>query len=423
MKDTTSPAPRATGSPATGSRAMFALAAAVVGLCLAASALPSPMYGVYAARWHIPASTVTLIYAAYCFGVLAALLLLGRVSDSWGRRPVIAAGLAGLLVAMVMFMYASGVAWLFAARAVQGVATGVAISAAGAALLEAQPRRDAARAGLTNAGASALGVGAGGLLGAVLLRFAPVPLVVSFAVLAVLVVLLLGGLLLVPETVSARTGFRVAPPGVPRAILAPFALAGLGITCSWSVMGLYLGLVGTLAPDLMHTRSVLAAGWAIFAMGGACAAAPLITPKAGPPMQIARGTALLAVGVALIAWASSIASAPLFIAASVLTGWGGGLAMSGALGGVGAAAPADRRAQVMAAFYIVAYAAISVPAIGAGFTVRHLGAAGAFQVFGAGIAVVSLGTAALALTRHRAAGRAGAAPGGRRSEEALTGGG
>src|SRR5262245_42591392 len=114
----------------------FVLTAGVIGLCLAASALPSPLYKLYAIKWHLETSTVTLIYATYCFGVLFSLLVFGRVSDSWGRRPVIALGLAGLLISMVVFISASGGAWLFVARAIQGLATGIAISAAGAALLE-----------------------------------------------------------------------------------------------------------------------------------------------------------------------------------------------------------------------------------------------------------------------------------------------
>lgn len=129
-----------------------------IGLCLAASATPSPLYKLYASAWAIPTSTLTLVYAAYCLGVLAALLLFGRISDSWGRRPAILAGLAGLLVSLGMFLTASGVGRLFVARGLQGVATGVAISAAGAALLDLRP----AAAGLLNTPASGLGMGSAG---------------------------------------------------------------------------------------------------------------------------------------------------------------------------------------------------------------------------------------------------------------------
>ncbi|MBD3141465.1 MFS transporter [Microbispora bryophytorum] len=390
----------------------FALTAGVIGVCLAASALPSPLYRLYAAQWHLQTSTVTLIYATYCFGVLVSLLAFGRVSDTWGRRPVIVAGLVGLLVSMVVFMSASGAGWLFAARAVQGLATGIAISASGAALLELYQGGNPAKASLYNVVASALGVGVGGLLGAVLVQYAPGPLVTPFIVLTALIVVLLLGMLGVPETVTgtSRTGFRMAAPGVPRQIIAPFTLAALGITCTWSIIGIYLGLVGTLAPALLHSTSQLAAGLAILALGGTSAVPPLVTRKMAPAVQIAWGTIALTGGIALTAWSLSADGAALFVVASVVIGIGVGFGMFGSLRTVGAAAPPDRRAQVMAAFYIVAYAAISLPAVAAGFSVRQLGAVQTFQIFGAGIVVVSVGTLLLAVARQRAQTRAAVTP-------------
>ncbi|SEM53440.1 MFS transporter [Nonomuraea pusilla] len=245
----------------------ISIKAGVIGLCLAASATPSPLYKLYASAWAIPTSTLTLVYAAYCLGVLAALLLFGRISDSRGRRPAILAGLAGLLVSLGMFLAASGVGRLFVARGLQGVATGVAISAAGAALLDLRP----AAAGLLNTPASGLGMGVGGLLGAVLVEYAPAPLLTPFVVLAAVNLLLLAGVWRRPETVGARAGFRMAAPGVPREILGSFALSGLGVTSSWSIVGLYLALVPALAPALMGSAGNLPGGLAVFVMGTAAA--------------------------------------------------------------------------------------------------------------------------------------------------------
>ena len=49
------------------------------------------------------------------------------------------------MAATVLFMVADSVAWLFVARGLQGLATGAALSAASAALLDLHPRRDPAR--------------------------------------------------------------------------------------------------------------------------------------------------------------------------------------------------------------------------------------------------------------------------------------
>ena len=125
-------------------RLAFALVAAIIGLALFASGTPSPLYGTYRELWGFSPVVLTLVYATYAFGVLVALVVAGRVSDEAGRRPVLLAALAALMGATVVFMVAGSVAWLFVARGVQGLATGLALGAASAALLDLHPRRDAA---------------------------------------------------------------------------------------------------------------------------------------------------------------------------------------------------------------------------------------------------------------------------------------
>src|SRR3954452_10696472 len=140
-------------------RVAFGLVAAIIGLALFASSTPSPLYGTYRELWGFSSIVLTLVYATYAAGVLAALLLAGRLSDEVGRRPVLLVSLASLMSASVLFMLADSVAWLFVARAVQGLATGLALGAASAALLDLHPRRDPSGAGLANGVVSAGGLG------------------------------------------------------------------------------------------------------------------------------------------------------------------------------------------------------------------------------------------------------------------------
>ena len=128
-------------------RQSYGLVAGVIGLALVSSGTPSPLYETYRELWGFSPVVLTLIYATYAFGVLAALLLAGSVSDRVGRRPVLLVSLAVLMGTTVIFMSAGSVAWLFVARGIQGVATGLALGAASAALLDLHPRRDPAGAG------------------------------------------------------------------------------------------------------------------------------------------------------------------------------------------------------------------------------------------------------------------------------------
>ena len=73
-------------------RVAFWLLAFVLAATMLGTTLPTPLYDIYQAQWHFSAAMVTVIFAVYAAGVLAALLLAGRSSDQAGRKPVLARG-------------------------------------------------------------------------------------------------------------------------------------------------------------------------------------------------------------------------------------------------------------------------------------------------------------------------------------------
>lgn len=208
-------------------RTAYALVAGVIGLALFASATPAPLYATYRELWGFSPVVLTLVYATYAFGVLAALTLAGRVSDEVGRRPVLLVALGTLMVATVVFMFAGSVMWLFIARAVQGLATGLALGAASAAMLDLHPRRDPAGVGLANGVVSAGGMGLGVLVSAAFIELLPAPLVLPYVALFVLFAIAFIGALRMAEPVASRSRLRLTPqrPGVPATARRAFLLA------------------------------------------------------------------------------------------------------------------------------------------------------------------------------------------------------
>ena len=67
-------------------------------------------------RWGFAPWVLTIAFAVYALGLLAALLVTGSLSDYVGRRPVMLGALALELVAMVMFAMAPNIGWVIAAR-------------------------------------------------------------------------------------------------------------------------------------------------------------------------------------------------------------------------------------------------------------------------------------------------------------------
>src|ERR1700722_8900982 len=118
-----SPAPPAPRSRVAGRPALYLLASLVVSL-LAASAAPTPLYAIYQRQWGFTPITVTIVFGVYAVAVLVALLTLGRLSDSIGRRPVLLAALGVQILSMGVYATAGGGGGLMGARIIQGLAPG-----------------------------------------------------------------------------------------------------------------------------------------------------------------------------------------------------------------------------------------------------------------------------------------------------------
>ncbi|MDP9389989.1 MAG: MFS transporter [Actinomycetota bacterium] len=78
----------------------------------------------YQEEFGFSSGVLTVVFGVYAFALLAALLVVGALSDHIGRRPVLIAALLLQAVGMVVFLVADGVGWLIAARVVQGLSMG-----------------------------------------------------------------------------------------------------------------------------------------------------------------------------------------------------------------------------------------------------------------------------------------------------------
>ena len=159
-----------------GRGAAFWIAAATLVLFLFAAAAPSPLYAVYAAKWRFSPAALTEVFAIYAIALLAALLLTGSLSDAVGRRPVILAALLIQVASMLMFLYATDIRWLFAARVTQGIATGMATSPLAASFVDLQPPERPNLAAIVNSVTPTLGLALGAVSSAVLVQYGPDPL-------------------------------------------------------------------------------------------------------------------------------------------------------------------------------------------------------------------------------------------------------
>src|SRR4051794_6070455 len=86
-----------------GGTAAICIVAAMIGALFAGSALPTPLYVIYKQQFGLSQITLTLIYAAYVLGNMAALLSFGRLSDQIGRRPSSVTAMAVAIISALVF--------------------------------------------------------------------------------------------------------------------------------------------------------------------------------------------------------------------------------------------------------------------------------------------------------------------------------
>src|SRR3712207_4482202 len=213
-------------------------------LVLTAAGVPSPLYRVYQEQFGFGSGVLTTIFAVYAFGLLAALLVVGGLSDHVGRRPVLAGALLLQAAAMVLFLLADGVGWLLAARVVQGLATGAMTGALGAALLDFQ-RSDRPLGPLVNSASPGLGLSLGAVGAGLLVEFVPAPTDWVFGTLTAAFLLAAGAVLLLPESSPRLPGALASlrpRVHVPRAQRQAFVVVLPCLAATWALGGLYASL-------------------------------------------------------------------------------------------------------------------------------------------------------------------------------------
>ncbi|HLW96052.1 MAG TPA: MFS transporter [Solirubrobacteraceae bacterium] len=358
--------------------------------------LAAPLYATYAARYGFSSVVLTAIFATYAFTLVPSLILFGRLSDRFGRRPVMVAGLAVACGGLALFAAAGGTAWLFAARALQGLAVGMIGGPATAALVEFDERhalqRPALLAGLAQAGGS----GAGPLIGGAFAQWGPAPR--QFCFLVVLGVTVAAGLLLashVPESGRRGETWRIQWPRVPRAMRSDFARVSLTAAVLWAAAAMYLSIVPSYSAKLLHTSDLALLG-AISAVAlAASCAVQIASQRRRVPTRLAQklGLGVLAAGLVALAAAGPAHSLVVLIAGALATGLGHGAGILGAQDELNTLAPDERRGEVTAAFIACIYALVAVAVVSSGLLALGISLSDAVGIVALALAAIAVAAA------------------------------
>jgi len=328
------------------------LLASITVAFLAASAAPTPLYLTYQSKFGFSALTTTVVFGIYALAILAALLTSGKLSDHVGRRPILLVGIAGQIVALLVFADARSVTSLVVGRIVQGLATGTAIGAIGAGMLDI----DQSRGAMANATAPGLGTASGALLSAFAVQWLPAPTRLVYLTFAGVLVMLVFGVLWLPETSSrSRGAWRSLIPQIalPVQTRRPFLVAAPVLFAVWALAGFYGSLGPSLIDHLAGSVSVVEEGLGLGILAGVAALATYVlraTP-ASNVMLIGISALIAGVGAVMLSiWADSPAG---FFIGTAIAGVGFGAGFQGGIRLVAPLAHPHQRAGVLSVLFTV----------------------------------------------------------------------
>lgn len=348
----------------------FMVLASVTVSFLASASAPTPLYPTYQAEWGFSPLAVTTIFGVYAIAVLVALLFFGRLSDHLGRKPVLLSAMLVQVLAMGLFASANGLGMLLFARIVQGFAAGVAIAAVGAGLLDI----DKSRGATANALTTPMGTATGGILSGVFVTLLPAPQQLVFLVLGAVMVAQGIGIAFMRETLAPRAGVLASLKpqfAFSDAIRAPLLRAAPAIVAAWAAAGVFASLSPAMVRSLTGHASPLLSGLAMFVMAGSGGVAVHVLRHFDPRRAMRLGAISLALGVLLVVPALNLNLLTLFYIALSLAGIGFGSGFQGAVRSIVASARAHERAGVLSVVFVLAYLAMGLPAIGAGWLLVH----------------------------------------------------
>jgi len=370
----------------------FALGLVAFVAMMAGASAPSPFYPVLQQELGFSSATLTGIFAVYAIALLVTLLVTGSLSDHIGRRPTLSVGFALLAGSMVVFWHADSVGTLFAARIVQGAASGLLMSSLSAAVVDLEPKTRPGAAATFNSVSPLAGLALGALVAGIVLDQASAPLIVVFGSLTAVYAVLAVVVWVLPETSPRNEGLlRSLRPrvGIPIAARPAFLRSTPASIAGWATGGLYLSLGAPIVATQLGGSDHVEQGLVVTALTGVGAIACYVARRQSSRRITIFGTFALAVGTALTLAALAAGSLWAFIAAAVVAGAGFGTAFLGIMRSITPTVGPHERGELFAAVFVVSYLAFGIPAVIAGIAAPHAGLATTTYVYGGVVVALS----------------------------------
>ncbi len=343
----------------------FAVAAFCLISCFVTAATAIPMMAFWTQDLALSASEVAMSVVSYFAGCVLTLVLLARLSNFLGRKPVVIAALAFGALACYLFSNSQSANELYIGRFLQGLSCGLATSAGMSWVVDtAPPARAWLGTALTAAGPN-IGLALGTLLTGLFIEFQVLNPRELFD--ACVLLLLLGIFLSILGTETMRLGTEsigqvlIPKIAIPARLKRLFILSITAFIGTWGVSSFFQGFSAQFAEIVFGESNVLLAALTYLLLIVPTAVAGLVTGRFNPSKALLVMITAFAVGSSGVFITLNIKAPLIFMVFVAICGASiGGVCCSG-LKLLLLDASLRERAGLISALYLGAYVGSGIP--------------------------------------------------------------
>lgn len=308
----------------------FLLATVVFLAIFAATAVPVPLYATYQQTIGLSTGDMAASMVLYEVGVCVVLLLAGRISDALGRKTVTLFTVVLAILGCALFMVAQNPFMVLAARFLQGISAGFAMSAVSALVVDCIAGYNMGWGSIVASCGSLMGIMVGSLGVGVLYDMFPYPVVIYGVMIAVLAVCMLM-MPAIPEPIERRASLRAATRFkvfIPQNARRLFLMTAVAYIVPWGVTCFFQAYSATIAADIFHADTpMLGSILLVLILAPSVLGGPL-TAHLHSENALRLGILLFTVGTFGLAWSIIFGWGNVFLACCVIDAFASGACMT-----------------------------------------------------------------------------------------------
>jgi MFS family permease len=189
-------------------------------------------------------------------------------------------------------------------------------------------------------------------------------------------------------------------PSIDPAIRRPFLLAATESFVGWATTAIFVSLLPSFLIQSLNLHNLMVGAFVVTGLQIGMLSASFM--GRGLASRAAIITAMLALGGGI--WVLLVAvpyhAYALIALATLIVGFGGGVAYLAGLTIITDIAPPERRAEIISAFFVAGYLGFSIPALGVGIAANYVGLYTAIIGAAVILGVVAVGTMLSATDRN-----------------------